>query len=156
MLVISINLIITRYVNQIHHGITNLFVYLWGIIQGVILALAFGVFVIPEVQDILGLMLSGLCLSLGMAFIVLALQEEEAGIVALIRTSELIFVFFWQWILLGTLPDMIRFVISCNVIISLNLYALLCLFYFSGKVTLIWLNNRLEKVFKMNWKQPEQ
>jgi len=45
-------------------------------------------------------------MALGNLFLVLALQVEEAGVVALIRTSEVIFTFFWQFLLIGTKPDL--------------------------------------------------
>jgi len=50
----------------------------------------------------------GTLMSLGNTFLVLALQVEEAGVVALIRTSEVVFTFFWQWVISGESPDWIR------------------------------------------------
>lgn len=92
MIVIAMQLVIIRYLNKIHHGITNLFVYVWGLGQGILLSVAFNVFAIPTPEEILGLTLGGICLAFALATLVLALQREEAGVVALIRTSE-VFIF---------------------------------------------------------------
>lgn len=109
MVIIAIHLVVIRYLSEVHHGVGNLIVMVWGLVQGVILSWAFGHLEIPPFDDILGLSISGLCLGLAMTFLVLALQNEEAGVVALVRTSEVIFVFFWQWVIVGTQPDIIRY-----------------------------------------------
>jgi len=76
--------------------------------QAGILAVIFGKFEVPPLEETLVLCSSGVALSFAMAFLVLALQNEEAGVVALIRTSEVLFVFVWQLIVVGTLPDIYR------------------------------------------------
>ncbi|OXA63751.1 solute carrier family 35 member G1 [Folsomia candida] len=116
MVIIAIHLVVIRYLSEVHHGVGNLIVMVWGLVQGVILSWAFGHLEIPPFDDILGLSISGLCLGLAMTFLVLALQNEEAGVVALVRTSEVIFVFFWQWVIVGTQPDIISMVGATLVI----------------------------------------
>lgn len=69
-----------------HHGVSNLVVMLYGLVQGILLSWASGLLEVPPMDDIIGLSISGLFLGLAMTFLVLALQNEEAGVVALIRT----------------------------------------------------------------------
>jgi drug/metabolite transporter (DMT)-like permease len=108
MLLVSTNITIIRSVSNVHHSITNLVAYVWGMLQALILSLAFGYFKLPTLEEAIVFSSSGVGLSLAMACLVLALQNEKAGVVALIRTSEVLFVFVWQLIVVGTLPDMYR------------------------------------------------
>lgn len=96
--------------SEVYHGVSNLIAMLWGGTQGVILSWCWGELNLPAKEDIIGMSLAGLCLGSALTFLVLALQNEEAGVVALVRTSEVIFVFFWQWVIVGTYPDIIRLV----------------------------------------------
>jgi len=107
MLLIAFQLIIIRTL-KVHHGVANAFAIVWTLVQGFILSVCFGYWEVAETNEILGLSLVGLSLGTGLTCLVLALQVEEAGVVALIRTSEVIFVFLWQYIIVGTLPDWIR------------------------------------------------
>lgn len=74
------------------------------------LAIGFEAFVIPNgsPMDILEIFGYGVLAVSNNLLIVLALQIEEAGTVALVRTCEVIFTFIWQWILLNKIPDWIR------------------------------------------------
>jgi len=124
MLLIAMQLIIIRTL-KVHHGVANAFAMLWTLVQGFILSITFGYWEVAETNEIIGLSVVGLSLGIGLTCLVLALQVEEAGVVALIRTSEVIFVFLWQYIIVGTLPDWISIlgavlVISGVVTVSLR------------------------------------
>ena len=108
MIIIALQLVIIRSMGGVYHGVSNLIAMLWGGTQGVILSWFWGELKLPANEDIIGMSLAGLCLGSALTFLVLALQNEEAGVVALVRTSEVIFVFFWQWVIVGTYPDIIR------------------------------------------------
>jgi len=109
MLVVTIILLSVRFLQNVHHGFLNFFLYTWGTGQSLVLAYAFGVIELPQSSYDAGIFcVLGTLLVLGNTFLVLALQVEEAGVVALIRTSEVIFTFFWQMVILGVYPNAIR------------------------------------------------
>jgi len=105
----TIIIITLRYLQNVHHGVLNTFLYTWAFGQSIILAFAFGEFQVPsDSMDIFAMASVGALMTGGNTFLVLALQVEEAGVVALIRTSEVIFTFFWQWVVVGVKPDSVR------------------------------------------------
>jgi hypothetical protein len=50
----------------------------------------------------------GCLYSTGLILEAMALQNEEAGVIGLIKTTDVIFSFFWQFALIGMIPDWIR------------------------------------------------
>jgi drug/metabolite transporter (DMT)-like permease len=109
LLLATIIIITLRYLQNVHHGVLNTFLYTWAFGQSLVLSLAFGKFSLPESPgDAFALVSVGVLMAGGNTFLVLALQVEEAGVVALIRTSEVIFTFFWQWVVIDIKPDMLR------------------------------------------------
>jgi len=110
MITVALQLIIIRSLGQVHHGIANLFAVVWSAIQGFILCWIVDALELPPLGDIIGLSLAGVCFGFALTFLVLALQLEEAGVVALVRTSEVVFIFFWQWVVVGTTPDYISII----------------------------------------------
>jgi hypothetical protein len=61
----------------------------------------------------------GMLVSVGILFTALAMQHEEAGVISLIRTSDVIFAFFWQFVLMNVLPDMFRYFILIIIMFKL-------------------------------------
>ncbi len=114
MLGSSVNMLVLRFL-KIYHGILNISLYIYGALALLPFAIGFDAFVIrngsnPEWKDILLICGYGILAVSNNLLIVLALQIEEAGTVALVRTCEVIFTFMWQWILLNKMPDWIRLV----------------------------------------------
>lgn len=109
MILATVIILCLRFLQNVHHGVLNTFLYLWAFLSTLPFAIAFGYAGIPDsTWDLVGCLGVGALWALGNTFLVLALQVEEAGVVALIRTSEVIFTFCWQAIILGIMPDYIR------------------------------------------------
>lgn len=109
MVLATIIILCIRFLQNVHHGVLNTFLYTWAFVSTLPFAIAFGKLEIPDSGwDLVGMLGVGCLWSLGNTFLVLALQVEEAGVVALIRTSEVIFTFFWQMVIVRVYPDLIR------------------------------------------------
>lgn len=110
MVLATIIILCLRFLQNVHHGVLNTFLYTWAFVSTFPVAAAMGSLEIPDNPwDIVGMLGVGVLWALGNTFLVLALQHEEAGVVALIRTSEVIFTFFWQMVILKVYPDLIRY-----------------------------------------------
>ncbi|CAL8085232.1 unnamed protein product [Orchesella dallaii] len=108
MILATIIILSLRFLQNVHHGMINAFLYSWAFLSSLPFAIAFGKMDLPENGwDIVGVVGVGVLWLFANMFLVLALQVEEAGVVALIRTSEVIFTFFWQMIILKVYPDLI-------------------------------------------------
>jgi len=114
---ITTMIITVRYIKQAHFVVLNMFMYFWCFPQSLILAVSFGELHVPQDwSEAFPMIMTGVLLSLASTFLVLGLQKEEAGVVALVRTSDVVITFFWQWVLLGETPDWIRYhyeLLSC-------------------------------------------
>ncbi|ODM95118.1 Solute carrier family 35 member G1 [Orchesella cincta] len=111
MILATIIILSLRFLQNVHHGVLNTFLYSWAFVSSIPFAIGFGKLEVPDNGwDIVGMLGVGVLWSLGNTFLVLALQAEEAGVVALIRTSEVIFTFFWQMVILHIYPDIISLI----------------------------------------------
>ncbi|ODN02168.1 hypothetical protein Ocin01_04506 [Orchesella cincta] len=110
MLCIAITIIMMRFLQNVYHGLINLVFGVWGALQTTLLAVALGVLEYPhDLQDALLMMATGVVFFMGQTFLALALQFEEAGPVSLVRTSEVVFAFIWQFLFLKVSPDIFRY-----------------------------------------------
>ncbi|CAL8085244.1 unnamed protein product [Orchesella dallaii] len=115
MLLVTGIILCLRFLQNVHHGVLSLFSSSCAFISILPFAIAYDKWQAPQkLWDIFGMLGVGISWFLGNTFLALALQVEEAGIVSLIRTSEVIFTFCWQMLLLQIYPDLIRRSSGCN------------------------------------------
>jgi drug/metabolite transporter (DMT)-like permease len=76
--------------------------------QSLFVAFTFNEFEILDLKDTLGVMSIGILFGSGALLLAIALHTEEAGIVSLICTSDVVFAFIFQFIFLGDVPDIFR------------------------------------------------
>ncbi|CAG7828010.1 unnamed protein product [Allacma fusca] len=103
-------MILVRRLRGVHFSILNTVFGLTGVITGVVLGLAGNGLVRNEEThaiDVFILVIAGASLSGGVICLTLALRFEKAGLVAVARSSEVIFSFLWQ-INSGIYPDALR------------------------------------------------
>jgi len=108
MLLNTFVFIILRFLRHVHSSISVVLLATVTILLGLGMSLAMNQFDIPR-EDIHIAAFIGLAVltSIGMISFILALQYEEAGLVALIRCADVIFSFLWQ-MLIGVFPDRYR------------------------------------------------
>ncbi|CAL8085262.1 unnamed protein product [Orchesella dallaii] len=115
MLLVTGIILCLRFLQNVNHGVLSLFSSSCAFISILPFAIAYDKWQAPQkLWDIFGTLGVGISWFLGNTFLALALQVEEAGIVSLIRTSEVIFTFCWQMLLLQIYPDLIRRSSGCN------------------------------------------
>jgi drug/metabolite transporter (DMT)-like permease len=109
MLSIAISLVLMRYLQGVHHSLINLILCSWGSLQTIAMALIVGELKFPQgFSDACLMLITGLLVFIGQTFLAIALQLEEAGPVSLLRTSEVVFAFIWQFLFLNIYPDTFR------------------------------------------------
>lgn len=102
-------LIIIRYLKDVHVSLLTFVLGVWGTLLSVVCSLIIGEFKLPETLEhwVLAGALAGITL-LGQVTMTLALQCEQAGSVAVVRTCDCLFAFLLQFLLFGTVPDWFR------------------------------------------------
>ncbi|CAL8111786.1 unnamed protein product [Orchesella dallaii] len=105
-LVSAISFIVLRYIRKVHYSVTTLMYGGWGGFETLIIILLFPGLKIPSGQTewILVAVLAFLTL-IGQLTIILAMKAEQAGPVALLRTSGTLFAFLFEVVILGRMPD---------------------------------------------------
>lgn len=100
-------IIILRRIRKVHWLLILIFLGLLGILENMIVAAALGVLILPiGLKDsIITYLLMPFTVWLGQISIMLALKFEEAGPVALVGTSGVIFSFILQFLFFGVSPD---------------------------------------------------
>ncbi|CAL8099512.1 unnamed protein product [Orchesella dallaii] len=107
MILLTIHYVAIRYIRTLHHALVNLFFALWGLIECLVVAYAIGVLEVPKDMREVGLIiLTAFLAFFAQTCVTLALKYEQAGPVALVRTSEVVFAFLWQALFLNVQPDM--------------------------------------------------
>jgi drug/metabolite transporter (DMT)-like permease len=110
MILAAISYTVLRYIRKVHYSVTTFFLGVWGTVEMLILALMFDALSVPKGMEEIGLVCGLASLTfLGQCAIVLAMKAEQAGPVALVRTFDVIFGFFLQIIVLGMMPDALRY-----------------------------------------------
>ncbi|CAL8103005.1 unnamed protein product [Orchesella dallaii] len=103
----TITTIVIRYLNNVHYAVTMFALGLCGTIEGLLVTLFTSPLEYPSwnVEDWgLACVIGGLCFC-GQLTMTMALQIEEAGIVSLVRTCDVIFSFVWQVMFLNEEAD---------------------------------------------------
>lgn len=110
MLCLSTKFAITRKIKEVHFLLMTLFLGGCGLIISVPLFLAFEEpsTIVPKSWEECALMAGLISAFFSIAFINLALKNEDAGPVSLIRSCDVIFAFLFQYIVLSVIPDMLR------------------------------------------------
>lgn len=104
-------LVIVRSLKEIHVSVMMLFLGIWGSIQTGFLAYLIGELKLPENgTDWLLAMALATTAIINQGGMNLALQCEQASIVSLTRTMDFIFAFPLEFILIGVIPDLFRWV----------------------------------------------
>lgn len=99
-----------RWLKPVHYAVVTFFYGFYSVIECLIFALIAGVLEVPESTEHWALAIAlGLLAFLGQSMFTMALKYEDAGPIALIRTSEVIFTFIWQIVFLAEIPDSFRF-----------------------------------------------
>lgn len=113
MLCITTTIISLKFLETVHHSIINFTFGLWGTLQCLMIAGFCDALALPtELDDILKILGVAFLFFLGQAFITVALQYQDAGPVGLVRTTEVVFIFVWQFVFLGVVPDIYRYLHS--------------------------------------------
>jgi hypothetical protein len=106
-------IVMIRHLNQIHHCITLVGFGGFGTAEAALLAWGFDVMEFPtETMDILKAFGIGLLSCGSQMFLIFALKCDNAGPVALVKTSDVLFAFLWQMVFFQIFPDLIRYVKS--------------------------------------------
>jgi len=107
---LSISMVTVRFMKTVYHGLLNIISYVFGSIIGIIAAAAFQTLSLPRKQPF-GLkndyFLIVSCSAITVAaqtLFIMALQYEQAGPVALIRTIGVILAFLWQMVFFNQIP----------------------------------------------------
>jgi len=109
MISITIMIISLKFLETVYHGLISLCLSLWGVTQCLVLSLILEVLQIPqETSEIFLIIATAVLYFVGQALLTLALQVEDAGPVALVRTCEVVFAFMWQFLFLDVIPDVYR------------------------------------------------
>lgn len=110
MLCLSTKFAVTRKIKETHYLLMTLFLGGCGFVISFLLFLAFEDFtsIIPKQWEEY-LLVGGLVSAfLSIACINLALKNEDAGPVSLIRSCDVIFAFLFQYVFLAVIPDTLR------------------------------------------------
>ncbi|CAL8125739.1 unnamed protein product [Orchesella dallaii] len=107
MLTATMVFVIIRYLKDVHVSVLTLVLGCWGTFVSIVGSVIVGEFRLPHSLEHWALAGALAVITLlGQILLTLALQCEQAGPVALIRTADCLFAFVLQFILLNTLPDM--------------------------------------------------
>jgi hypothetical protein len=102
-------IVMIRHLHQIHHCITLVGFGGFGTIEAALLAWGFDVMEFPtEDMDILKAVGIGLLSCGSQMFLIFALKCDNAGPVALVKTTDVLYAFVWQMIFIQDMPDSIR------------------------------------------------
>ncbi|CAL8099587.1 unnamed protein product [Orchesella dallaii] len=102
-------IVMIRHLKQIHHCITLIGFAGFGTIEAALLAWGFGVLEFPtETIDILKACAIGLLSCGSQMFLIFALKCDNAGPIALVKTTDVVFAFLWQMIFVQVFPDILR------------------------------------------------
>lgn len=103
-------ILIMRKIRKTHFALMMLVGGLWGIFEAGVLAVIMGVFTLPKNSTDFSLIVGlALLTFLGQTCFVLAVKYENAGPLAIARTTEAIFAFLWQFLFLDVVPDFVRY-----------------------------------------------
>lgn len=104
-------IVMIRHLHQIHHCITLVGFGMFGTAEAGALAWGFNVLEFPSQDiDILKAFAIGLLSCGSQLFLIFALKCDNAGPVALVKSSDVLFAFLWQMVFIQTFPDLISIV----------------------------------------------
>jgi len=111
MLLGAFAVVTLRYLKDVHYSLVTFIYGLVGTISSLVLCFCVnGHFDPPQsLRHWLYAVAIAVLTLIGHTTLTIALKVEEAGPVALVRTSEIIFMFIWQIILLNTMPTAIGY-----------------------------------------------
>jgi drug/metabolite transporter (DMT)-like permease len=99
-------MVVNRHLHEIHQCITIVGFGAFGAVQTAILAWSMGVMEFPtETMDILQAIAIGLLSCSAQLLIIIALKYENAGPIALVKTTEVLHAFILQMVVMQQLAD---------------------------------------------------
>jgi len=106
----TFNIILIRYLNNLHFSVVTLSFGLWGSFLSIVASfITLGEIQFPATcTEGFILFAIAVCSFLHQFLLTLALQWEQAGPVALAKTSDCVFAFILQYFVLGVVPDIFR------------------------------------------------
>jgi drug/metabolite transporter (DMT)-like permease len=111
MILTSVAIVFVRYLREAHVALILFAVGFLQLLQNTTIAMILGVFDLNF--DSYHLMLAGLLglvSFIGQMSLTLALKCEQAGLFAIVRTCDVIFAFILQFLFLGVVPDVFRYI----------------------------------------------
>ncbi|CAG7720923.1 unnamed protein product [Allacma fusca] len=124
MAMAACSIVFMRRMKHVHFTLITFSFGFYASTLSVICAVVLGVFQFPIGQE-------HILLALGLAAFVfvsqttmtLALHYEQAGPIALVRTSQIVFAFIWQYLFLGVIPDLCSLLGGSVIILSVVITA---------------------------------
>lgn len=105
---ITLSIIAIKFLATVNISVINLCFAFWGTLGCFFVSWIGQTLSIPSSDDIWKIVITALLFYLGQIFMTIALKYVDAGPVGLLRTTELVFVFLWQFLFLGVVPDVYR------------------------------------------------
>ena len=106
LLISSSTLVITRKLRKVNFALQLVVYGLVGLGQTSLISVALGVYRLPDgIQDILLTALLVILSCAGHSLAILAIKYETAGTVSVLKTSHVLYSFFWEIVLLHVFPD---------------------------------------------------
>lgn len=102
-------IVILRYIRDVHYALITFVYGLLGTVSCLLLCWKEDELELPQTMQH-WFCAGGIAFLtfLGQNALTLALQYELAGLISLIRPSEILFIFLWQFLFLDTIPDWLR------------------------------------------------
>ncbi|OXA59259.1 hypothetical protein Fcan01_06002 [Folsomia candida] len=106
MLCITLSLIVLKFLETVPQDVVTLVLGIWGTVQCLVLSLLLGVLQFPtHFEDICKIVGTAVLFFVGQTLLTVALKHEDAGPVGLLRTTEVLFAFVWQFVFLNVVPN---------------------------------------------------
>ena len=113
MLLSSVVYCILRYLKDVHFSVFSLFIGAAGLVLGLGMTLGLDELVLPRTwQDYSMFTVIALLVCISSIAIVIALQNEEAFVVSLVRSCDVIFSFIWEMCISQKYPDWYRYPVN--------------------------------------------
>lgn len=127
MLLASVVYVILRYLKDVHYSVFSLFIGTVGLSFALVVTLIQKTLVLPHIEDLPYFLTLAAFVCVSSISIVIALQNEEAFVVSLVRSCDVIFSFIWEMSLDGKYPNWYSgggaaIVMFCVVIIFFRKY----------------------------------
>lgn len=105
----TLTFVVLRMLASVHFSLTTFSCGFIGSLEALLLCSVANTFEIPHgLHDWILVLTIAFMYFVGQTFLTLALQLEDAGPVALVRSCDVIFAYVWQYLFLNVVPDLFR------------------------------------------------